>query len=109
MADVSGVVPGRNRLEADVTVPEGSVSAMLAVSRPFFRGYVARIGDRALKVDSFRGLAPVIEVPPGLRGRLVIVYRPWWLILGGAIAVSSLLIILACTIAAAASRNRSAQ
>ncbi|MEY2504107.1 MAG: hypothetical protein QOG27_387 [Verrucomicrobiota bacterium] len=109
MADVSGVVPGRNRLEADVAVPEGSVSAMLVVSRPFFRGYVARIGDQPLKVDSFRGLAPVIEVPPGLSGRLVIVYRPWWLVWGGATAVVSLLVILASTLAAAASRNRSAQ
>jgi hypothetical protein len=109
MADVSGVAARRNRLEADVAVPEGSVSAMLAVSRPFFRGYVARIGNRALKVESFRGLSPVIEVPPGLSGRLVIVYRPWWLIWGAAIATASLLAILACMIAAAAGRTRSAQ
>jgi hypothetical protein len=109
LADVSGVVARRNRLEADVTVPEGSVSAILAVSRPFFHGYVARIGNRALKVDSFHGLSPVIEVPPGLSGRLVIAYRPWWLIWGGAIAVVSLLLVLAFAIAAAASRNRSAQ
>jgi hypothetical protein len=109
MADVSGVVARRNRLEADVSVPEGSVSAMLAVSRPFFRGYVARIGNRALKVDSFRGLSPVIEVPPGLSGRLVIVYRPGWLIWGGAMAIVSLLAMVACMIAAAAGRNRPAQ
>jgi hypothetical protein len=70
---------------------------------------VARIGNRALKVDSFHGLSPVIEVPPGLSGRLVIAYRPWWLIWGGAIAVVSLLLVLAFAIAAAASRNRSAQ
>ena len=90
-------------------MPEGSVSAMLAVSRPFFRGYRARIGNHALKVDSFRGLAPVIEVPAGLRGRLVIVYRPWWLIWGGAIAVASLVGIVACMIAATTSRNRLVQ
>jgi hypothetical protein len=109
MADVSRVVAGRNRLEADVTVPEGGVSAMLAVSRPFFRGYVAWIGDHTLRVDSFRGLAPVIEVPAGLSGRLVIVYRPWWLIWGGSIALVSLLTILGFMIAAAASRKSSDQ
>ena len=82
---------------------------MLTVSRPFFHGYKATIGGRTLKVDSFRGLSPVIEVPPGMSGRLLIVYRPWWLIWGGAIAAVSLLALLGSMIAAAATRNRVAQ
>jgi uncharacterized membrane protein YfhO len=106
MADVSGVVAGRNRLEADVTVPAGSVSAMLTVSRPFFRGYAATINGRALKVDTYNGLIPIIEVPPGVSGRLVIVYRPWWLMGGGAIAAISLLAVLGSMIAEVVTRNR---
>ncbi len=94
MADVSGVVAGRNRLEADVTVPGVSIPAMLTVSRPFFRGYVATINNRDLKVDTNGGLNPIIEVPPGVSGHLVIVYRPWWLVAGGTCAGLSLIAML---------------
>ena len=79
-AEVSRIVNGRNRLVADVSVrPEGE-SALLTISRPFFNGYRAKIGDVALKVDSYRGLIPIIEIPAGMSGRLTLVFRPWWLI-----------------------------
>lgn len=82
-ADISRIVNGRNRLEADVTAPANGPSALLTISRPFFNGYRAKIGDRFLEVSSYRGLLPVIELPAGTNGRLTLVYRPWWLLWGG--------------------------
>jgi hypothetical protein len=89
-AAVSRIVNGRNRLQADVTVPENGPSAMLTISRPFFSGYRGKIGDVSLKVDSYRGLMPIVEIPAGTNGRLTLVYRPWWLVYGGVISVACL-------------------
>ena len=83
-ATVSRVVNERNQLRAEVTVPAGGKPALLTISRPFFNGYRARMGDRFLKVDSYRGLIPTIELPAGMSGPLTLVYRPWWLVWGAA-------------------------
>jgi hypothetical protein len=99
-AGVSRIVNGRNRLQADVTVPANGPPALLTISRPFFNGYRATIGHAALKVDSYRGLIPTIEVPAGMSGRLTLAYRPWWLIYGGAISLGCLVLILAASVQA---------
>jgi hypothetical protein len=99
-AEISRIVNGRSRLEADISVPAGDKPALLTISRPFFRGYRVRLGDRFLNVDSYRGLMPVIEVPAGMQGRLKLVYRPWWLVWGAAFAGASLLFIIAAAIRA---------
>ena len=93
-AEVSRIVNGRNRLQAHVIVPAGGRPALLTISRPFFNGYRAKIGDRALKVESYRGLIPVIEVPAGTSGRLTMMYRPPWLLWGGALSVACLAVWL---------------
>jgi hypothetical protein len=100
-AEVSRIVNGRNRLQADVAVPAGDKPALLTIARPFFNGYQATLGNRSLPVDSYRGLIPVIEVPAGTSGRLTMVYRPRWLLWGGAMAALSLLAMIAGVIAAA--------
>ena len=105
LAEVSRIVNGRNRLQADVVVPAGDKPALITVSRPFFNGYQAKVGGLVLRVDSYRGLFPVIELPPGTRGRLTLVYRPQWLSWGGAIAGLSLLVIIAGVLAAVLSRR----
>jgi len=89
-AVVSRIVNGRNRLLADVTVPPNGEPALLTISRPFFNGYRGKIGDVPLKVDSYRGLMPIVEIPAGTNGRLTLVYRPWWLVYGGVISVACL-------------------
>jgi hypothetical protein len=104
-ADVSRIVSGRNRLLADVTVPPNGASALLTISRPFFNGYRAKIGDVSLTVDSYRGLMPTIEIPAGMSGRLTLIYRPWWLIYGGAISLSCLVLILIATVRASTARS----
>jgi hypothetical protein len=104
-AEISRIVDKRNRLEAQVTVPEGMTPALLAISRPFFNGYRAMIGGRSLPVTSYRGLIPLVELPPGTNGRIEVVYRPWWLTLGAAIAAASGAALVASALFAAVRRD----
>jgi hypothetical protein len=99
-AAVTRIVNGRNRLQADVTVPANGPPALVTISRPFFEGYRAQIGDVPLKVDSYRGLMPVVEIPAGAKGRLTLVYQPWWLIYGGAISVACLAFVMLAALSA---------
>ena len=82
----------RQELSAEVSVPPGDRPALLVVSRPYFDGYRASLNGRPLPVKSYRGWIPIIEVPPGASGRLTMIYRPWWLVLGGTVALVSLLV-----------------
>jgi hypothetical protein len=86
-ATISRINDSRNRVELDVDVPSGGPPALLTFSRPYFRGYQARLGNQKLAVTSYRGLFPVIEVPAGSRGQLVLTYRPDWLIYGGMLSI----------------------
>jgi hypothetical protein len=88
-ASVLRIDDTRNHVEVDVDVPADGFSALLTFSRPYFRGYQASIGNRALRIDSYRGLFPIVEVPAGTHGRVTVIYRPRWLIAGGAIAILS--------------------
>jgi hypothetical protein len=92
-ATVSRINDSRNRVEADVDVPNGNRPALLTFSRPYFRGYEARLGNQKLGVASYRGLFPIVEVPAGAHGRLALSYRPAWLIWGIATAVACALVI----------------
>lgn len=89
IAKISGVDDSRNHISMDVDVPAYDKNALLTFSRPYFGGYHAKVGNQTLRVDSYRGLFPMIEIPPGLHGRLTLIYRPWWLIAGGAMSVVS--------------------
>jgi hypothetical protein len=86
-AIVSEIEDLRNRVRIDVDVPNVGRPALLTFSRPFFSGYEAWLDDRKLPVDSYRGLFPIVELPPGSRGRLMLAYRPSWLVYGGALSV----------------------
>ena len=85
---ISRINDSRNRVEVDVDVPNGDRSALLTFSRPYFRGYQARLGNRKLAVTSYRGLFPIVEVPAGVRGRLILTYRPGWLMYGTSAAIA---------------------
>jgi hypothetical protein len=99
-ATISQIDDSRNRVEGDVDVPNGDRSALLTFSRPYFRGYQARLGDQKLAVTSYRGLFPVVEIPAGTHGRLTLAYRPNWLIWGRAAAIACALIIALSLLAA---------
>jgi hypothetical protein len=86
-ATISRIEDSRNRVAADVDVPSGDRPALISFSRPYFRGYQAYLGDKKLLVDFHRGLFPVVQVPAGLRGRLVLSYRPAWLVYGGGLSI----------------------
>jgi hypothetical protein len=94
IATVSQINNSRNRVEANVDVPNGERPAVLIFSRPYFRGYQARLGNQKLAVTSYRGLFPVVKVPAAAHGRLTLIYRPAWLILGSATAAACVLVIL---------------
>jgi hypothetical protein len=93
-ATVSRINNSRNRVEADVDVSDGDRPALLTFSRPYFRGYEARLSNRKLSVTSYRGLFPTVEVPAGAHGRLALIYRPGWLIFGNATVAACVLVFL---------------
>jgi hypothetical protein len=105
-ASVTLVQDSRNRVVADVAVVAGDRPALITFSRPYFRGYQARIGANHLNVSSYRGIMPMVEIPPGTNGRLVLAYRPWWLVYGGAIAVVSTLVMFSSALLAGFGRRR---
>ena len=96
--EVRLIEDSRNRVLADVDVGPGVGPARLTFSRPYFRGYRARIGTQELPITSYRGLVPAVEVPAGAKGRLVLEYRPAWLVYGGAIAIGCALFCAAAII-----------
>jgi hypothetical protein len=100
LATISQVNESRNFVNADIDVPAGDRSALLTFSRPYFRGYKARIGNQKLAMTSYRGLFPILEVRARTHGRLTVEYRPAWLLWGGCLAVVSGLIVLLGIIAA---------
>ncbi|MDQ2824073.1 MAG: hypothetical protein M3R29_01325 [Verrucomicrobiota bacterium] len=104
-AAISRINDSRNVVKARVDVPLGGQSALLTFSRPYFPGYVARIRNQRLHVTSYRGLMPVVEVPAGAHGQVVLSYRPWWLIYGGALSLGCLVIVWASAILAAGQRE----
>ena len=85
-ATISRINESRNRVEVDLDVPSGQRPALLIFSRPYFRGYQARMNNQKLTVKSANGLFPVIQIPPGTNGHLVLEYRPAWLIVGAMLA-----------------------
>ena len=101
---VSEIGDSRNYVTAEVDVPSGSAPALLTFSRPYFRGYEARLGNQKLRVDSYRSLFPMVEVPAGAHGKLMLIYRPPWLVLGGGLSILCAMIWLLCFGAAARTR-----
>jgi hypothetical protein len=100
VATISRINDSRDSVQANIDVPPGDRSALLTFSRPYFRGYEARLGGRKLDVTPYRGLFPIVEIPAGARGQLMLVYRPSWLVWGGSLAVGCGLVFLLGVIAA---------
>lgn len=99
-ATILRVNDSRNRIEMDVDVPSQGGPALLAFSRPFFHGYQARLNNQNLRVDSYRGLFPMVEVPAGTHAELILSYRPSWLMYGAALSAVSCVILLVGLLAA---------
>ncbi len=88
------VSDARQKIVAEVAVAAGEGSAALVFARPFFDGYHATLDGQKIAVESYRGLAPLIRLPAAAHGRLTLVYWPWWLVAGGALAGFSFLAML---------------
>jgi len=93
-ATVSRINDSRNCVEADVDVSGGGQPALLTFSRPYFRGYEAQVGNQKLPVTSYRGLFPIVEIPAGSHGQLILTYRPSWLTWGSAAAAACALVVI---------------
>jgi hypothetical protein len=106
LAALSQIHDSRNRVEAEVEVPSGDRSALLTFSRPYFRGYEARLGNQELPVTSYRGLFPIVEFPAGMHGLLTLTYRPYWLTWGSGIAVACALVVVLSSFAAISRTRR---
>jgi len=106
IAKITDIVGGRNWVSASVAAPDGDRPALIAFSRPFFPGYRARINGRDLAVFSERNLIPLVEVSPGMHGRLTLHYRPDWLISGSALAITSAAVWLVSAALAFRASNR---
>jgi len=104
-ATVSRIKNSRNRAEADINVPNGERPALLIFSRPYFRGYEARLDNQKLSVTSYHGLFPMVEVPAGAHGRLALIYRPAWLIWGTAVAAICAFVMVLSFLAANSRRR----
>ena len=105
-ATISQIDDSRNHVTVDVDVTSGGSPALLTFSRPYFRGYEARLGQHKLRVDSYRGLFPIVEVPSGSHGTLTLIYQPWWLIFGGGIATASGLVFASGLFRACSERHQ---
>jgi hypothetical protein len=106
IATVSRINDSRNRVELDVDVPSGDRPAVLSFSRPYFPGYKAKLGDRKLAVDSYGGILPIVKIPPGSRGHLVLTYQPWWLICGEGLSILCAAIVIFSALVAYFTRPR---
>ena len=94
IAELKLIENSRNRVVAEVNVPNGNRAALLTFSRPYFHGYKVKLDSRHLEVTSDRGLLPMVEVPAGSHGELRLLYRPSWLVFGGGAALLSFLVLL---------------
>jgi uncharacterized membrane protein YfhO len=79
---------------------------VLSFARPYFPGYKAKLGDRKLAVDSYGGILPIVKIPPGSRGHLVLTYQPWWLICGGGLSILCAAIVIFSALVAYFTRPR---
>ena len=104
-AAISKIKDSRNEVKAHIEVPRDGPPALVTFSRPHFPGYVAHLRGHELGVTSYRGLMPMVEVPAGSKGQLVLTFRPWWFIYGGIVSLVCLAIVWASAILAAAQRE----
>jgi len=105
-ATISNITDSRDWVETDVDVPNGDQPALLTFSRPYFRGYKARLGNQKLAITSYRRLFPIVELPAGAHGRLILVYRPTWLMWGIGAATTCGLIMMFSVLAASYRRTQ---
>ncbi|HEY0368807.1 MAG TPA: hypothetical protein VGC85_04365, partial [Chthoniobacterales bacterium] len=94
-ATIRVIEESRLSVVVDAAPTDNTSSSRIVFRRPYFPGYHAKLNGRALPVSSFEGLTPMITLPAGQSGRVELTYRPLAVTLGGAIALATLLLVLA--------------
>jgi len=96
VATIEEIEESRNSVRADVTVPIGTRSSLIAFSRPYFPGYRATLDEHPIAVGSYNRMIPVVELPAGSKGRLELAYRPRWLTVGSTISSLCVVFLISC-------------
>ncbi len=90
---VSAFHESRTSVSAVIT-SSAPIGKEVSFSRPYFRGYHASLDGREVPITAWKGLSPQVDLPPGLEDKVVLTYRPWWLVWGGAAAICCLVVLL---------------
>jgi hypothetical protein len=93
-ADVAVTERTRNSLTVEVTNGSPGRPVLVALSEPWYPGYVARFEGRPVRVLMLDLLVPAVLLPPGASGRLVVEYRPASFVRGCQVAAATLAVVL---------------
>jgi hypothetical protein len=93
-SDVRIVREGRNGIEIAVDHADPGRSVAVAVSRPWYPGYVARLNGARVPVYRLDLAIPVVILPPGANGTLVLEYRPAALRYGLLVSAGTLVVVI---------------
>lgn len=89
----------RNHEAVDVQAAASDQPSLVVFSRAWYPGFVAELDGRPLPVRRLNLAMPAVELPPGASGRLVLAYRPWPLLAGGAVSLGTIGLLLCVAIA----------
>ncbi len=98
--DLALVAANTRRETYDVVTTPGSPGGDVVLARPWYPGMVARLNGRELPLQAYRRMLPLIELPAGASGRLVIEYWPAGLSSGLIMAAASAAILIVLGLAA---------
>jgi hypothetical protein len=87
-----------SRTRTEVTVRGTEGMGLIVFRRMWLPGWRAELNGRRLPVLRADLLMPAVELPPGVEGRLVLLYRPTSLIIGTVLAALALLSIAAISL-----------
>ena len=72
--------------------------ALVVFRRPWMPGWRATIDGKPLPVLRAHLIMPAVEIPPDAEGRVMLVYRPRSLVIGGILAIAAIVIVAALSL-----------
>ncbi len=94
-ATISNVHIERLRASVDVDTSHCAIATLVVFTRPWYPGYVARLNDVVTPLLRADALMPAVEVKPGARATVEVLYRPKSLVIGSAITALAALMLAA--------------
>jgi hypothetical protein len=106
-ADVCVTGRTRTRVQVQVTATDRRGEIVVALAQPWYPGLVAQFNGQPIPIYRLNMMQPAVVLPPGSSGELVVLYRPWSLVWGVAVALLTVATV-AGALAWQALRRRSA-